>query len=277
MAITVRSNTLRTTGILNQVRVLLEGSAKDWLGRSGKLLLFAAGLVALIDVIGPDRFRRWSDSAATRRDLARDQMRDLMVGRPLMRLAVKMIHRVTAGHYRKIVPFSSPWFTAAEFDEFARRAREKLKNKGLPVSLSQAAKAVIYDEAYKFLSPHLTQEQQRAFRREGPTFRAAERTWRIGVRVLIGATVVFFLFSFILSVPTSFILMGSSFLATLFLLFDFVSPPFLKVVLYAHEIRIRLIRVPLMLIGPKKDGWRLRVAALIAFVVGSSLDLIASW
>ena len=253
---------------------LVEGSVNDWAGRSGKLLLFFAGLAALIDVIGPERFGRWADNAVTRRDLVREQLQALKLGRPLLRLGVTMIHRVVASRNRRTGSFSSPWFTAEEFDRFATRTREKLEDRGITISLNQAAKIVIYDEAYEFLAPRLSPEQQKAFRRSGSTFRTAERTWRLGMRVIMCAVAVLFLLSFIFPI---FVLLAIPFVAAITLLFDFVSAPFLKIVLWAIEFRLMVTRVPLIFIGPKKDGWRLRVVALIAFVVGSLLDLVVSW
>lgn len=255
------------------MRALAEAPVSDWINRSGKLLLFVAGLAALIDVIGPVRFGRWADRAATRRDLVREQMQGLKIGRPLMRLAVRMGHRVTEGHRRQIT-FSSPWFTAAEFNAFAHRVRTQLMSQGITVSLNNTAKMVMYDAAYEFLSPRLSPEQQQAFRRDGSTFRIARRSWLMSIRVIIGVLLVATPMMFIVPEYGIFVFSAS---VVLLLLVDFVSFPFLKIVLWAVEMRVRLISIPLVLIGPKKDGWRLRVAALIAFVLGSSLDLIASW
>lgn len=55
---------IATLGVL----ALADGPVFGWAGRVGKIPLLMAGLVILLDLVGPERLTRWADSAAERRE-----------------------------------------------------------------------------------------------------------------------------------------------------------------------------------------------------------------
>jgi hypothetical protein len=273
------------------VHVLLQGSVSDWVGRSSKILLLLAGLTVLIDLIGPDRFNRWADNASIRLDHAAKQLQDLRVGRPLRSLVTKMTRRVATGPVppKKIRSLASLWFTDDEFDEFARRTRKKLKIEN-DWDSDFWGWEIANREAFRFLSSRLTQEEQRVLREANDLPRLTRRLTRWPQKIFLNFRIivpVFWTLFYLLVFP----FLGSSAgkrielvigvlgLALILLAFriDWASAPTLIVIKITMAARFRLARGALALIGPKKDGWRLRLAALIAFIVGSLLDLVISW
>lgn len=273
------------------MHVLVQGSFSDWVGRSSKILLLLAGLTVLIDLIGPDRFSRWADNASIKRDHAAKRLQDLRIGRPLHALVTKMTRRVATGPVapRTIRSLTSPWFTADEFDEFARRTRKRLKIEN-DWNSDFWGWDIAYGDALEFLSNRLTREQQMVLREANDLPRVTRRLTRWPRKVFPYFSVIvpvfwtlFYILGFLLLGPSTekrlVLIIGALGIVLLLLAFriDWASAPTLIFIRLTMAARFRLARGALALIGPKKDGWRLRLAALIAFIVGSLLDLIISW
>jgi hypothetical protein len=275
------------------VDVFLDGSVADWVGRTGKLLLFIAGLAGLIDVIGPDRFNRWSDNSATHRDLLRKQLRVLRAGRGLLHDVHKLVDLTISAYSTDRVGVSpSDWYSATEAREFAHRTRETLKRKRLLsesqgrffsdpiVSSHPSAREIVYHDAIEFLSDRLTSEQKEVLNPEAFTYKARRQyvdrfEGFVLVCIFLGIIAVRF-------IPHPESWNESYSMLVLAITVVFLSSAWrdvcgLTLLRLATEIRFRLFRMALTLIGPKKDGWRLRFVALVAFVAGSLLDLVVSW
>ena len=273
------------------MHALIQGSISDWVDRFSKILLLLAGLTVLIDLIGPDRFNRWADNASIQRNNAAKRLQDLHAGRPLCSLVIKMTRRVANGRIppRKIRGLDSPWFTHEEFAEFARRARKKL-NKENDWNEDIWGWQIAYAEASKFLSSRLTLEQRRLLREAGDLPLATRRLTRVPSKALtyfrVTALIFWALFYLLarpllgpsLGIETALTAGGlGAILIALAFRIDWISAFTLIVIRFIMAVRFRLARGALALIGPRKDGRRLRLAALIAFIVGSLLDLVVTW
>lgn len=273
------------------MHVLVQGSFRDWAERSSKILLLLAGLTVLIDLIGPDRVSRWADNASIKRDHTAKRLQNIRVSRPLYSLVRKMTHRVATGPVapRKISSLASPWFTADEFDEFARRTRKKLKTEN-DWDSDFWGWEITYREALSFLSSRLSQEQLRVLTEVNDLPQVTHRLTRWPrksfsyFRIIVPVFwALFYLLGFLFLDPGTEhrleLIIGALGIALISLVFriDWAIAATLIVIRLTMTVRLRLARGALALIGPKKDGWRLRMAALIAFIVGSLLDLIVSW
>lgn len=266
------------------MHALLEGTASDWINRSGKLLLFLAGLAVLLDVIGPGQFTQWSDNASTRRDIAVARLKDIRSVRPLRKLLSRMAAEIYA-HRASATPryVKSSWYTAAEFERLVVRARKIIDKKRTNRDIF--GREIAYEEAVKFLLGKLPQEQKLALQRTNDSAAATVKHWAWWSQDRI-----FWLFTSLNPIALLIFLLDytlihlSLFLILISLTGSWISKSSdwrddfgLSVTRVTTGTQLRLARMALTLIGPKKDGWRLRIIALIAFIVGSMLDLIASW
>jgi hypothetical protein len=267
------------------IALVVAGTATQWMSRIGKMLVLVAGLVVVLDLIGPDRAKRWADKAADRRDERADDVKLLETARPLQNLARDVAMCAARGDES----FAHKWFSAEQFAVFKHEAWTSIRADRSYINAGLRSPRYIFpffeDEAYEFLIKQLPNPEGDLLARVRDRFlNRVRRTQRIRM-ALLGSIFPFTIgLGYWLStggVPqvlgffVAFIVVGVVVLSASAAL---VTPRVLGVLLLAEAAGwLKLTRAGLWLVGGDGSAWRLRAIALALLVVGSVLDLVGGW
>lgn len=266
------------------------GVAAPWLGRSGKILILIAGLAVLLDLIGPDRMKKWSQSAGYKRRTLTKRIEHLKTAKRLESLLADMAMHVALKRY----DLKSDYFSTGELAQAGACARETyLKSqpfyRAIPPDPHFIAESRAVKEAVRQLllrSSKLTEGEREALDEFQAEFLRHERRSDPWINALFALA----------AIPGTFIMyrsmapLGHSPFMTFLLAFSMATALAMLVVLAllsprvvlegkwaTATVRFGLAHVALKLIGQDKSGRPMRWAALTAFITGSLLDLLASW
>ncbi|WP_117211266.1 hypothetical protein [Allorhizocola rhizosphaerae] len=250
------------------------------IGRTGKIMVLVAGLVGLLDLLSK-KLTDWAKRAAERHDLSAAWLGRVRTIHRLRRLQLRMYWK--AGHN---LPFESRYFTSQEFAAFAQELRDtcglvKVLNYDGPreALMKQSAKAarLIRD----FLAARLNEKERAALDAPLPTDNERRFMTIVSAILLSGvAGIVALVTAGIVGTVDQFglKLLGAIFglmllNAVVVLQYDDLAELATKA---AASTQLGLARATRLMLGDGK-AHPLRWAALLAFLAGSVLDLIASW
>lgn len=253
------------------------------MAKVGKVLLLLAGLVAMLDLAGRERLEHWAERAAKRHSLTVDRLRRKRRTRWLRSIPQHMYSRAMLGRAFE----SDPYFTSAEFAAFARQIRamrgphpteHHFESFGAYQARQQRgveAKELIRS----FFISRISEEERIIF--DAPLPRDSRRRHTIIMSaVCIGALVMSVWMGLGLPAHLPWImkaaLISMSFAMPIVLAEGFYDDISEYAAIALLAVETSLAHAALWALGPKKDGHRLRWAALGAFMAGSLLDLLSS-
>lgn len=254
--------------------------------RFGKILLFVAGLAVLLDLLGPSRMERWSQSAMGQRRRLEKRLRRLETAKHLNRVVEACAMSVASETYDT----SNPYISSAELAQIGAPAREEYLQ-SQPFSRFTrrfaeprliAGSREVTESIRELLVLKLNNEEKEAFERHSSEYsRHERRTWLLlnllYLLVIPGAVSIY------QTMPKG----GVVAFSLAFLIAGFI-PMFLTAFLLSTRVvliyqlttatlRFRLARTALRLIGEDNSARPMRWAALFVFMAGSMLDLVGSW
>jgi hypothetical protein len=254
-------------------------------------MLTAAGLVALLDLAGPDRVGRWAERAEDRYRKTNDRQDVLIAARPhqagVKRMAAWAASRPPgseSGGDSRPEPGVLEGLTVEDFEAFRLQAwaaiRRDRRYSGASLAFPRFIFPFFEGRAYEFLVP-----RSATLAAGFEEFRKRKQRWQWMRLVLLGsmlpgtAAVGWWFHSdgmpWLASVVVAYLAVG---LVALSASAALLTPRFVTTLLsVAASVRLGLAKAAVRAMGDGKDARPLRVIALGMFIVGSLLDLVAGW
>ncbi len=252
------------------------------MAKVGKVLLLLAGLVAMLDLTGRERLGHWAEQAAKRRSLTIHRLRRKRRTRWLRSISQQMYKRAMLGQAFE----SDPFFTSAEFATLARQIRAvrgphptEHYFESFQAYQARRLRGTEAEELIRsFLISRIGEDERVLFDASLP--RDSRRHTIIMSAVGIGAVLMSVWLGLGLPDHLPWIMKAAMIFMCFVMPIGLVEAVYDDICEYAAiallAVETSLAHTVLWALGPKKDGHRLRWAALGAFMAGSLLDLISS-